>query len=82
MMMMMMMMIMMMMNCFSRMVDRRKALRFISSQSHCQRFLPSQISETPRIGLGPTQYLSPGFVELSYLLEIIATTWCQEFRLC
>ena len=39
---------MMMMNCFYGMADRRKAFSRISSQEHCQRFSPSQISETPR----------------------------------
>ena len=46
MMMMMMMMIMMMMNCFCGRVDQRKALNFISSREHCQRFSSLQISDT------------------------------------
>ena len=68
---------MMMMNYFSWMVYRRKALSLISSQNHGQRFSPSQISDTPRIGLEPKQNLSSDFFERSCLLEIITTTWCQ-----
>ena len=37
-----------MMNCFCGMVDRRKVLSFISSLNHCQRFSPSEISDTLR----------------------------------
>ena len=60
---MMMMMMMMMMNYSCGMVDRQKAFSLISSQDHCQRSSPSQISDTPRAGFKPTQNLSPGFVE-------------------
>ena len=64
--MMMMMMMMMMMNCFFGMVDRRKALNFISSQDHCQRSSPSRILDTLRAGLEPAQNLSSGFVETAW----------------
>ena len=37
-----------MMSFFCGSVDRRKASILISSQDHCQRFSPSQISNTPR----------------------------------
>ena len=40
-----MMMMMMIMNSFCGMVDRRKAFSLISSQDHCQRSSPSQISD-------------------------------------
>ena len=53
----------MMMNCFCGMVDGRKAFSVISSQSHCQRSSPSQISDTPRAGFEPAQNLSSGLVE-------------------
>ena len=44
---------MMMMNCFWGMVDRRKAFSLISSPGHCERSLPSRISNTPRAGFEP-----------------------------
>ena len=52
-----------MMNCFCGMVDQRKTLGFISSRDHCQRFSPSQISDTPQAGFEPAQNLSSHFVE-------------------
>ena len=60
-----MMMMMMMMNCICGMVDRRKAFSLISSRDHCQRSLPSRISNTPRGGFEPAQNLSLGFIEWS-----------------
>ena len=33
------------------MVEQQKALSFISNRNHCQKFSPSQISETPQVGL-------------------------------
>ena len=45
------------MNCCCGMVDRRKTLNFISSQDHCQKFLPQQISDTVRAGFEPAQNL-------------------------
>ena len=50
MMMMMMMMMMKMMNCLCGMVDQRKPFSLISRTDYCQRFSPSQISDTPRAG--------------------------------
>ena len=52
-----MMMMMMMKNCFRGMVDRRKAFSLISSRDHCQRFSPSQISDTLRAGFEPSKNL-------------------------
>ena len=54
---------MMMLNCFCGMVDRGKAFSLISSRDHCQRFSPSQISDTPRAGSEPAQNLNSGLVE-------------------
>ena len=48
---------------FCGMVDLRKALVVTSSRDHCQRFSPSQISETPRAEFVPEQNLSSGFAE-------------------
>ena len=48
---------------FCGMVDRRKVLSLISSRDHCQRSLPSQISNPPRAGFKPAQNLSSGLVE-------------------
>ena len=59
---MMMMMMMMMMNCFCEMVNRPKAFSLVSNRGHCQRFLPLQISNTPRAGFEPAQNLSPDFL--------------------
>ena len=72
-MMMMMMMMMIMMNCFCGMIERRKAFSLISSRDHCQRFLPSRISNTPRTRFDPAQNLSSGLVELS-CAAVITTT--------
>ena len=35
----------------------------IYSRDHCQRFSPSQISDTPWPGFEPAQKLSSGFIE-------------------
>ena len=34
-------------NCFCRMIDRRRTLSFISSRNHCQKFSPSHLSDMP-----------------------------------
>ena len=52
----------MLMNCFCGTVDQQKAFSLISSREHCQRFLPSQIFDTPRAGFELAQNLSSGFV--------------------
>ena len=57
--------VLMIMNCFCGMVDRGKVFSLISSRDHCQRFLSSRISDTPRAGFEPVQNLSSGFVEWS-----------------
>ena len=54
---------MMMMSCFSGMFDRQKAFSFITNQVHCQRFSPSQISDTLRAGFEPALKQSSDFVE-------------------
>ena len=48
---------------FCGMVDRKKALSFISSLDHCQRSSPSQISDTPLAGFEPAQKLGSAFDE-------------------
>ena len=63
----------MMMNCFCRMVDRQQAFSLMSSRNHCQRFSPSQISDTPRAGFKFVQNLSSGFVEWICVVVITAT---------
>ena len=62
-MMMMMMMMLMMMNCLCGIVDRRTAFSLISSRDHCQRPLPSRISDMSQAGFEPAQDLSSGLVE-------------------
>ena len=52
-----------MMNCFCKIVDRRKALSIIFSQDHCRRLSLSQISGTPRARFEPAQNLSSAHVE-------------------
>ena len=64
---------MMMMNCFCRMVGRRKTFSIISSQDHCHRSSPSWISDTPQVGFEPAHNLSSGFVGWSCAV-MIATT--------
>ena len=64
---------MMTMNCFCSMVDRRKAFNLISSQDHCQRPSPSQISATPQAGFELAQNLSSGFIEWSCAVVITTT---------
>ena len=58
---------------FCRMVERRKASSLISSRDHCQRFLPSQISNTSRARFEPGQNLGSGFVEWSCAVAITTT---------
>ena len=63
-----------MMNCFCGMVDRRKVLSFISSLNHCQRFSPSEISDTLRAIFD--------FAQLPYLsTEIIFQLYCADLAL-
>ena len=52
-----------MMNYFCKMVDQQRMLSLISSQDHCQRFSPSQISNTLQAGYKPVRNLSSDFVE-------------------
>ena len=57
---------MMMMNSCCGMVDRREALNLISSRDYCQRFWPSQISDTMPLGFEPTQNLSSDLVGMKW----------------
>ena len=68
-----------MMNCFCGMVDQRKTLGFISSRDHCQRFSPSQISDTPQAGFEPAQNLSSHFVEWSCAVVITTIPWHYSY---
>ena len=52
------------------MFDRQKAFSFSSSRNHCQRSIPSRISNTPRTGFKPAQNLSSGFLEWSCAVVI------------
>ena len=52
--------------------DERR-LWLISSRDHCQRFSPSQISDTPRAGFESAQNLSSDFDERSGAVVIITT---------
>ena len=54
---------MMMMNCFCRMVDRRKVLSLISSWDRFQRFSPLQIGDTLQARFEPGPNLGSGFFE-------------------
>ena len=60
------------MNCFSRMVNWRKAFSLISIWGHFQRFSPSRISDTLQAGFVPAQHLSWGFVE--WRCAVVLTT--------
>ena len=48
---------------FCGMIDRRKVYSLIFNWEHSQRFSPLRISDTPRAGFEPAQYLSLYFVE-------------------
>ena len=69
-----------MMNCFCGMVDQWKVLSLISSQDHCQRFSPLQISEMPQAGFEPAQNLSSGFIEWNCAAVITTTPMLENFR--
>ena len=64
-----------MMNKLFYMVDRRKAFRFT-----CQRSSPSRISDTPRAGFEPAQNLSSGFVERSWAVEKLCSSFDPDFH--
>ena len=65
---------------FLVMVDRRKVVCFISSQDHCHRSSPSQISDTVA-GFVPAHKISSGLVESSCAV-VITTTSQLNFVLC
>ena len=73
----MMMMMIMMMNCFCSMIDRESVCSLISSWDHCQKFSPSQISNTLQPESEPTPNLSSGFVEWNCTVVIIITPQCH-----
>ena len=50
-----------------------KGVYLISSQNHCQRFLPSRVCDTPRAGFEPAQNLNSGLVEWSRAVAITTT---------
>ena len=69
------------MNCFCRMVDRRKASSLISSRDHCQRSSPSRISDMPWAGFEPVQNLSSGFDEWSCAVVNIYFSKVRSYNL-
>ena len=75
-----MMMMMMMMNCFVVWLTNQRCLVFISSQDHCQRSSPLQISDMLRSGFEPAQNLSSGLIEWSCAVVIITTPRCHKFN--
>ena len=64
---------------FCGMVDQQKVFSLISSQDHCQRYSPSQISDMLQAAFEPAQNLSSGLVEWSYAVVITTTPWGLEF---
>ena len=70
-------------NCFCSIVDRRKAFSLLSSQDHCQRSSPSQISDTLQAGFKPAQNLSWDSAEWSFSVAItIAPRGLSSERHC
>ena len=67
------MMMMTMINCFSGMVDRRKAINLISTRDHRQKFSPSKVSDMLQVGFEPAQNLRSVFVELSCAVALTTT---------
>ena len=65
-----------MMNYFSGIFGRQKAISFISSRDHCQRFSPLQISNTSWAESKSGQNLRSDFVEWS--CEVVLTTTPQH----
>ena len=55
---------------FGKWLSDERCLRLISRWKHCQRFSPSQISDTPRAGFEPARNLSSDFVEGSCAVVI------------
>ena len=64
---------MMTMNVFCGMVNRQKVFSLISSQEHCQKSSPSQISNTLQAGFKLAQNLSSDYAELSCAVLITPT---------
>ena len=63
----------MMRNCFCSVIDRWKAFSLTSSQDHCQRSSPLQISNNPQAGFEYAQNLISGFVEWNCAVLITTT---------
>ena len=70
--------IVLMMNCFCGMLDWWKTFSLISSRDHCQRSLPSQISDMPQAGFEPAKNLWSGLVDWSYAVVITTTPQCHN----
>ena len=70
---------MMMMNCLCGMVDQQNAFNHISSQDHCERSSPMQISDMLQGGFEPAQNLSSGLVEWSCAVVITTTPQCHRW---
>ena len=66
------------MNCFSKMIARRKVFNFISKRDHCQRFSPSQIFDTPRAVFESAQNLSSSLIEWSCAIVRTTTPRCHQ----
>ena len=60
------------------MVDRWKGLNLISTQDHCQGFLPLQISDTPRARFETAENLSSDFVEWN--CAVVLTSLPQRIK--
>ena len=58
---------------FCGMVDQQKVISLISSREHCQRFSPSQFSDTLQAGFEPDQNLRSDFFKWT-CAEVITTT--------
>ena len=74
-------MMMRIVNWFCGMVHKRKTLHLISSWDHCQRSLPSRITDTPRTGFESTQNLSSGLAEFSSASSVFRyfhNIWMRE----
>ena len=54
-------------------------IMMISTWDHCQRSLPSRISDTPQAGFEPAQNLSSGLVEWSCAVVIIKTVSLSSY---
>ena len=72
-------MMMMMMNCFCRMVVRRKVCILICSRDQCQRFSLWQMTDILGARFEPAQNMSSGFTEWS-IVVVITTKPLKGFQ--